>query len=283
MFYPPIDSPIITMDSLLDQFSVWIESFHKDGYLILPDILDQNICHQLSSDLDIALGNKKKNSKFIVKQMFERSEANLNLFWHEPIVTFAEKLIADNGSLSSVDYNNGIPSANEVHVIHNNSFKIPAKTKGLGGSSWHQDDTPHVVSLDGKPLANIKLSVLCFTVIYYLTDVMSVENGPTQFIQGSHLFGKSCNGDIAGYEDKIVPALGKAGTAVMFNNQTWHRGAPNDSDITRYITQVTYAKRLIGHKYHPFMNYNMPEHIYKNISDPRKSRLLGFLGHGAYG
>ena len=41
----------------------------------------------------------------------------------------------------------------------------------------------------------------------------------------------------------------------MFSCQTWHRGAPNQSDRTRYVTQVSYAHRTIGHRYYPFMNY----------------------------
>ena len=68
----------------------------------------------------------------------------------------------------------------------------------------------------------------------------------------------------------------------MFNNQVWHRGAPNLSERVRYITQVSYARRLIGHKYSPFMNYQMPEHVYKE-ANPRRKRLLGFLPNGAYG
>jgi hypothetical protein len=72
------------------------------------------------------------------------------------------------------------------------------------------------------------------------------------------------------------------GSAVCFNNQVWHRGAPNLSDQARYITQITYGKRLVGHKYYPFMNYQMPEHCYENAS-PKLKSLLGFLPHGAYG
>jgi len=45
---------------------------------------------------------------------------------------------------------------------------------------------------------------------------------------------------------------------------------------------VTYGRRLVGHKYYPFMNYNMPESVHKDAS-PRLRRLLGFLNHGAYG
>ena len=84
------------------------------------------------------------------------------------------------------------------------------------------------------------------------------------------------------WEDRIQYNLGRAGSVIMFNNQVWHRGGPNRTDRTRYITQITYARRLIGHKYFPFMNYTMPEHIYAE-TDERKKRLLGFLPSGAYG
>jgi ectoine hydroxylase-related dioxygenase (phytanoyl-CoA dioxygenase family) len=267
-----------------EQLTEWIEFFHANGFLVIPNVLTPEYCQILRDDLDRVLkkakGKSAKNSKKIMKRMFEDSPANLDLFALEPIVTFAEQLIGDaNGEGYPIDA--GIPNANVVHVIHNNSFKVPAETDGLAKNSWHQDDTPHVLSLDGKPLTNIRLNVLAFTVNYYLTDVLSPENGPTQVIPASHLFGKLCNGDISGYEDRIHSCLGGMGTAVCFNNQVWHRGSRNSSSVTRYITQVTYAKRLVGHKYEPFINYQMPSHCYEN-ADPRLKRLLGFLPNGAY-
>ncbi len=60
------------------------------------------------------------------------------------------------------------------------------------------------------------------------------------------------------------------------------RTNPNRTDKNRYITQVSYARRFIGHKCYPFMNYTMPEQIYKD-ANPRLKCLLGFLEHGAYG
>lgn len=160
----------------------------------------------------------------MVKRIFEHSQHNLELFALEPVVTFAEHLI---GGANGVSYSigDGIVNANVVHVIHNNSFTIPPNTDGLAKNKWHQDDTPHVLSLDGKPLTNIRLNVLAFTVNYYLTDVLLEANGPTQVIPGSHLFGKFCDGDITGYEDRIHSCLGAMGSVVCFNNQVWHRGS----------------------------------------------------------
>ncbi len=103
-------------------------------------------------------------------------------------------------------------------------------------------------------------------------------------IPGSHLYGASPPNPIQGteWENKVQYNLGKAGSVIMFNNQVWHRGGPNQSQRTRYITQITYARRLVGHKFYPFMNYNIPKSVYQD-ANPRLRQLLGFLKHGAYG
>ena len=270
----------------IEQLNEWIEFFHTHGFLVIDNVLTPEQCQLLKNDLDQTLKkiegeNYHESKKMMMKRMFEHSKQNLNLFALEPIVTFAEHLI---GGANGIGYSiqDGVPNANIIHVIHNNSFKIPPNTDGLAKNAWHQDDTPHVISLDGEPLTNIRLNVLAFTVNYYLTDVLSERNGRTQVIPGSHLFGKFCNGDISGYEDRVYNCLGAMDSAVCFNNQVWHRGSRNSSSITRYITQITYAKRLVGHKYEPFMNYQMPSHCYEE-ADQRLKQLLGFLSNGAYG
>jgi ectoine hydroxylase-related dioxygenase (phytanoyl-CoA dioxygenase family) len=248
------------------QIAKWVEAFHRDGYLLLHNILPPDLVVQLKDDLDHALTQPDQKNEMLElrMRMFEISPANLRLFDWEPIVSFAESLISP-----------------DCHVIHNNSFRTPP---GGGISTWHQDDPPHLLVTHGEPPTNIRLPVLLFTANYYLTDVTETEYGPTEVIPGSHLFGAAPPGDMQGtqWQERVVPCLGKAGSVVMFNNQVWHRGAPNRSERTRYMTQVSYARRLVGHKYYPFMNYAMPEHIYAD-ANPRLKRLLGFLPTGSYG
>ncbi len=265
-----------------DQIAEWVEQFHRDGFLFLEDMLKEEHIAQLKADLDWSLAHftsrdkdpngklnpqSAKASNHLCHRMFEHSQANLNLFDLEPIVSFAEALVAAN-----------------CHVIHNNSFITPP---GGGITTWHQDDSPHYVVTDGEPPTNIHLPVLVFTCNYYLTDVTEIEHGCTEVIPSSHLIGATprqvFNTDAWGkWQDKVHYNLGKAGSVIMFNNQVWHRGGPNQSNRSRYITQITYGRRLIGHKYYPFMNYTMPEHVYCNAT-PRLKRLVGFLDHGAYG
>ena len=249
-------------DGIIDD---WIQRFHRDGCLFLRNVLPPDWCAELRRDLDSALASPEAGTgKQLHPRMFETSAANLRLFDLEPIVTFAERLVAA-----------------DCHVIHNNSFRTPT---GGGISGWHQDDPPHFEVTHGEPPDNVHLPVLLFTCNYYLTDVDTVEHGPTQTVPRSHLIGAGPPNPMegSGYEDRVVSNVGPAGSVIMFNNQVWHRGAPNQSDRTRYITQISYARRVIGHKYHPFMNYQMPEHVYAGADD-RLRRLLGFLPSGAYG
>ncbi len=250
-----------------EQIEEWVEQFHRDGFLFIENVIPPNWVADLRSDLDRELKANDEEGDGVIQlhhRMFETSPANLRLFDLEPIVSFAEKLIATT-----------------THVVHNNSFRSPI---GKGIATWHQDDPPHFLVTSGEPPTNIRLPVLLFTANYYLTDVPTVEYGPTQAIPGSHLFGASPPVDMVGtkWDDRVVSCCGPAGSVVMFNNQVWHRGAPNLSDRVRYMTQISYARRLVGHKYAPFMGYVMPPHCYENAT-PRLKRLLGFLPSGAYG
>ena len=252
-----------------EQIAAWVERFHRDGYLFLPKVLPSDWCAELREDLDRILPPVDDPTDpslgiQLHKAMFEQSAANLRLFDMEPIVSFAEALI--DGA---------------CHVVHNNCFRTHP---GGGISGWHQDDPPHYLVTEGDPPTNVRLPVLLFTANYYLSDVDSAEQGAFQAVRGSHLIGKPCPADVEESEwaDRIETCIGGAGTVMMFNNQVWHRGALNRSDRTRYVTQVSYARRVIGHKYFPFMNYEMPEHVYRD-ADPRLKQLLGFLPAGAYG
>jgi ectoine hydroxylase-related dioxygenase (phytanoyl-CoA dioxygenase family) len=250
------------------QIAEWVEQFNRDGVLFLENVLPLDLVSQLKDDLETGLADRTDNGSNIIDlrcRMFETSEANLSLFDLEPIVTFAEALVEKN-----------------CHVVHNNSFRTPIGGKGI--TTWHQDDAPHFLVTHGEPPTNVRLPVLLFTANYYLTDVPTVANGPTQYIPGSHLFGSKPPTAMEGtkWEDKIVSCLGGAGSVVMFNNQVWHRGAPNNSDVPRYMTQISYGRRMVNHFYYPFMNYQMPAHCYEN-ADPRLKRLLGFLPSGPYG
>ena len=100
-----------------EQIAQWVEQFHRDGFLLVENVLPRDWCAQLRADLDRALAdnpnglNNYSEYTKLAHRLFETSEANLRLFDIEPIVSFAEALVAPN-----------------CHVIHNNSFQtLPAE------------------------------------------------------------------------------------------------------------------------------------------------------------
>jgi ectoine hydroxylase-related dioxygenase (phytanoyl-CoA dioxygenase family) len=252
------------------QLASWVEAFHRDGFVFIPGVLPPEACDTLRDDLERQLAGDDGNTACRTR-MFETSRANLDLFDLEPIVTLAETILGEDRTYG----------AQTAHVVHNNSFRT---RNGGGWSGWHQDDSAHFVVTHGDAPTNIHLPCLIMTCNYYLTDQETAEHGCGQVIPGSHRFGRQLPSDLAGtpWEQDIVTCGGRKGSAMVFNCQVWHRGAPNRSERTRYVTQVTYGRKMVGHFYHPFMNYQMPEHCLVGADDRRK-RLLGFKPHGPYG
>jgi hypothetical protein len=101
------------------QVAAWVETFHRDGYLFLQDVLPPAMVTQLKSDLNQALTEHRDLSGAEIElraRMFEISAANVRLFDLDPIASFAEALIAP-----------------DCHVVHNNSFQtLPARVSQHG-------------------------------------------------------------------------------------------------------------------------------------------------------
>jgi ectoine hydroxylase-related dioxygenase (phytanoyl-CoA dioxygenase family) len=131
------------------------------------------------------------------------------------------------------------PAFNAMNVIRNEP--------GKAISHWHVDDVvefplpEEIARFDPR----IRMPVTWLTLQVALSDIDSLEHGPTQIVPGSHYSGRR---PTAGEEPQFEgrgprPILCKAGDAYLFNHQCWHRGAPNRSDRTRYLMQLQYGQR----------------------------------------
>ncbi len=131
------------------------------------------------------------------------------------------------------------PRFNALNVIRNEP--------GQAISVWHVDDIlefplpPDIPRFD----ARLRMPILWFTVQVALSDIETIEHGPTQYVPGSHYSGRQpiCQEDpqFEGQGPKSV--FCRAGDIYFTNHQTWHRGAPNTSDRIRYVMQLQYAQR----------------------------------------
>lgn len=103
----------------------------------------------------------------------------------------------------------------------------------------------------------------------------------THLIPGSHRFGRLCTQEQEG-SNIIAPAV-KAGTCLIISSSLWHRGASvENGGVDRYLFQVSYGRRLIGHKHKSIMNYMLPDNVQEILKTEQDRELMGFLEGGAY-
>jgi ectoine hydroxylase-related dioxygenase (phytanoyl-CoA dioxygenase family) len=255
-----------------------VERFHREGFLVLPGALSAEEALRLRRGVERAFSEPDPEAesygptlaRIWRPKMFERGQEFEALLDHPGIIDLIEEILG-----------------RDCHLIANSALRTGP---GDGISGWHVDEVVRFPRPDGVAL-DPRIELPCFVVNlnYYLCDV-DEELGPTQFVPGSHRAGRSPraeDNDAAGnpvYEGRsAVSGPGRAGTAVLWHDQTWHRGGPNvTTDRVRWVQQAPYGRRFIAQRFYPFVNYHMPEEIIER-ANPRRRRLLGLHGRGAYG
>ncbi len=252
--------------------------FLRDGFYAFGKLMEDEEVEALRDDMQRKWDDPRMHEPArdqirgtSLMRMFEYSYAFRDLIVREPFASLAESILGE-----------------DCHCMSQNALFTPpgpkAVTDGPGG--WHVDDLVHFPLPDDVPRHNPALPLPCFVMQTFtpLTDVEEVRYGPTQVVPGSHYAGRQPpEQDQPSFDGRSPHSfLVRKGDAYMFNNQIWHRGAPNASDRPRLMAGVTYSKRFISQKLYPFIDYRMPDHVWAEAS-LRLQRMLGRHGKGAYG
>ena len=145
---------------------------------------------------------------------------------------------------------------------------------------WHIDDALFFPLPDDVPRhdSHIELPIHWLNVQMPLTDVDSIEFGPTQFVPGSHYSGRHPpNKGTPEFEGRgPVSILCKAGDIYLHNPQCWHRGAPNETDRVRYLLQHQYGPRWTFLRHNAYVKNPMPSDVLEGASE-RILQVLDYL------
>ncbi|WP_406186210.1 phytanoyl-CoA dioxygenase family protein [Streptomyces sp. NBC_01006] len=251
-----------------------LSTFHEHGFAILPSLIPRDTAEHLRDLIEQRYQNPATHSAdpeqdllrggVSLMRMFEYDRAFRDVVDYAPIADLVDKILGP-----------------DCHMISQNALRIPP---GQGITKWHIDDELFFPFLTGSP-AESAASVPCFSlnVMLALSDIGTVTSGPTQVVPRSHISGSRppWKPDLPEGSDH-VSLLASPGDVYLVNSQTWHRGALNESETTRYLLTTAYGRRFISQRFYPFVNYRMPDDVLDGASG-RLTRLLGFHGKGPYG
>ena len=195
---------------------------------------------------------------FILRNTIELDPIFRDMLLREPILSLAEAVVGQDCKFCGQNVLRNLP--------------------GLAIDSWHVDGQVHFPVPDNvaRHDPRIRMTVLWLTVQMALTDIESVEQGPTQYVPGSHYSGRNPNDqnhpEFEGHGPTSV--FCKAGDIYLQDPQCWHRGAPNRSNRTRYILQSQYAANWAFWRFSLCNRVPVPATALQTAGD----RLLNLLG-----
>lgn len=199
-----------------------LDRFYRDGCVIVPGVLSAEECARLRAITDEIA---KTDPSFVIRCPEERNIAFAELFIREPILSLVRQILGPACRFCA------------QNVIRNQP--------GQSISHWHVDDIveyplpPDIPRWD----ARVRLPVLWLSVQVALSDILTMEDGPTEIVPGSQLSGRDSPKENPVFEGRgAEPMFCRAGDIYLFNHQVWHRGSPNTGQRTRYLMQLQYAR-----------------------------------------
>jgi ectoine hydroxylase-related dioxygenase (phytanoyl-CoA dioxygenase family) len=213
-----------------------VEEFLREGSALIPGVLTAAEMaairaitdeYALHPDQYPAKHSSYAHTAFVLRRAHELAPVFRAMITREPIYSLVQAILGPGATF------------NALNVIRNEP--------GQAISVWHVDDVlefplpEEIARFDPR----IRMPVFWMTVQCALSDIDAIEHGPTQFVPGSHYSGRLPNDPVnPTFEGRGPQAIYcKAGDIYLTNHQTWHRGAPNTSDRTRYVMQLQYAQR----------------------------------------
>jgi hypothetical protein len=229
-----------------------LERLRTDGYVVLEGVLSADEIGELTRaiaaferDRPMGRNDFEGERSHRVYSLAGKGAPFLRLAEHPRIVELCDALLLPNWLLSTMQ---------SVRLY-------PGETC----QPWHADDSFYPVPRPHAPLA--------VSVIWALEDFTD-DNGATEVIPGSHLWGMEHPDDAA---RATVKAMMPAGSALVFDGATWHRGGANTSAArTRLAISPQYCQPWLRPQESQLLI--APPDVARGASDRMRS-MLGYNIH----
>jgi hypothetical protein len=239
----------------------------RDGYAVLRDVLTDDevgaLVDEIHATFEALPPERGRSDRAEFRyEMLNRGACSQAAIGHPRILDVIEPLLGE-----------------DCHVIANTAWNNPPE---FGGGPWHCDAGPHVPRPADVPWDDrIPYPIFAIGAHILLRDV-TVADGPTAVVPGSHRSGRLAPFDRIhdpdlDYDGRPPVLLeGEAGDVALFVSDAWHRGTPASGGGGRLFLQVHYARRDIAQRIRTtdVVNHLSPEAI-DRASTPRARTLIG--------
>ena len=241
-----------------------INKLIKDGYCLIPPIIDKKKCIFLKEELN---KSHKKYKNFYAGN--EKSKHRLNHQNDEKIVYNLQnknlEFIRIASSKKIIDIvepylKRGSYEQSDEIIIRQMTARNPSKDKGA--QQLHIDSR-----IPGLPFSIMVVATI-------MLDEFTSLNGATRLIPGSHLKKSYPKNNKTYKNEKIIS--GEPGSLLLMDGSLWHGGGENIDGTSRWGVLFTYVRWFIKQAFD--FTENIPENVYSNLNNKEKT-LLGLNSH----
>ncbi len=228
---------------------VQIEQFHKDGFLVVENVLSQDELSGLRAQLESWVDESRDYTEAYGETIDGRSRFDVDPSDHS----------ADHPALRRVSSPTEISDAYFETAIHSSMAEMAGQLIGGSGTRFHHSKVnaklPHTATtvkwhqdFPFTPHTNDDM----ITALLMVGEV-TADNGPLQVIPGSHkgeLYNHWQDGRFTGkVEDSVeaeqcqnyVSCVGSAGSVCFMHTRLLHASGANNTELPRYLFITVYA------------------------------------------
>lgn len=223
----------------------------RNGFVILPALLAAAEIDELTAALapfeaarPYGRNNFEGEQSKRIYALAGKGAVFMRLAEHPRVVALLDRLLLPNWLLSTMQ-----------------SIRLfPGETP----QPWHTDDTFYPIA---RPRPRLAISVI------WAIEPFTAENGATEVIPGSHLWGDEHPDE---HPHTTTRAVMPAGSALVFESGLWHRGAANVSTGTRLCLSPQYCQPWLRPQESQLLI--APPEVARTYS-PRARSMLGYNIH----
>ncbi|WP_422926823.1 phytanoyl-CoA dioxygenase family protein [Singulisphaera sp. PoT] len=220
----------------------WSDHFDRDGYAVVPDVLDDDAIEHLGMSLERLEASdtslEREGRVYAARNLLQLIPDLSTLAATEPLIGLARRILGDRAFVVRALLFDKTPEANWLVPWHQD-LTIAVKTKvaeAEGYGPWtRKGGIPHVQ----PPVEVLERMV---TLRVHL-DAAGSDNGPLRVVPGSHASGRLNAEATREWIDRVGPreCCVERGSVVVMRPMILHASSPAKAPDRRRVVHIEYA------------------------------------------